>query len=99
MDPDRKHAIEVRFYGRMTWFVLAGSVALSTVVAFPAGLPKMIFLGTIVGVNAALSFPAWKVLRRASREGVAQRLVTALWMPLILRSVATLSVVGFLANR
>lgn len=99
VDPDRKHAIEVRFYGRMTWFVLAAAVALSTVVAFPPIFPRMIFLGSIIGVNAVLNVPAWKIVQRATREGVAQRLVTALWMPLILRAIATFSVVAFLANR
>ena len=99
MDPDRKHAIEVRFYGRMTWFVLAAGVALSTVFAFPPGVPRMVFLGSIIGMNAALNVPAWRILRRASREGVARPLVRALWAPLVLRSVATLTVVGFLANR
>lgn len=99
VDPDRKHAIEVRFYGRMTWFVLAAAVALTTVVAFPPIIPKMIFLGSIICVNAALNVPAWKIVQRATREGVAQRLVMALWMPLILRAIATFSVVAFLANR
>lgn len=83
----------------MTWFVLAGSVALSTVFAFPPVVPKMIFLGSIIGVNAALNVPAWKIVQRASKEGVAPRLVQALWMPLILRAIATFSVVAFLANR
>ncbi len=99
MDPERKHAIEVRFLGRMTWLLLTAAVlvVLGWGSLVPHGLARGLFLGAVVLLGLALNVPAVRVVRRASREGAPRHLITALWVPLVLRGLAAAAVVGFLA--
>jgi hypothetical protein len=97
IDPERKHAIEVRFLGRMTWMLLAAAVMVGWGTLVPHGLARGVFLGAVVALVLALNVPALGVVRRAVREGAPKHLVQALWVPLVLRGLATAAVVGFLA--
>ncbi len=94
IDPERKHAIEVRFLGRMHWSLLG--VALILGWGVPHGYLRAAFLAAIVAIALALNLPALRVVRRASREAAPEHLVRALWVPLVLRGVATAFVVAML---
>jgi hypothetical protein len=54
----------------------------------------MLLVATVIGLN----LPALRVVQRASREGAPAHLVRALWVPILLRSLATTLVVGMLAG-
>jgi hypothetical protein len=97
LDPERKHAIEVRFLGRMTWMLLGVAVIVGWGPLVPHGLARGLFLGGVVALVLALNVPAVRVVRRATREGAPRHLVHALWVPLVLRGLATAAVVGLLA--
>lgn len=94
MDPERKHAIEVRFLGRMHWSLLGVAVIVGWGV--PHGYLRAGFLAAVVAVALALNLPALRVVRRASSEGAPRHLVQALWVPLVLRGLATALVVAML---
>jgi uncharacterized membrane protein len=96
LDPERKHAIEVRFLGRMHWSVLG--VALIVGWGVPPGAGRAAFLMLLVATVIGLNLPALRVVQRASREGAPAHLVRALWVPILLRSLATTLVVGMLAG-
>lgn len=96
MDPERKHAIEVRFLGRMHWTLLG--VALIVGFAVPHGLWRGFFLAALVAIGLGLNLPAFRVVQRASREGAPQHLVRALWVPLVLRALAMAAVILMLAR-
>lgn len=97
LDPERKHAIEVRFLGRMTWLLLGVSVAIGWGPLVPHGFARGLFLGAVVALALALNVPAVRVVQRAVREGAPRHLVHALWVPIVLRGLATAAVVGLLA--
>ena len=94
MDPERKHAIEVRFLGRVTWMLLG--VALIVGWTVPHGAWRAAFVVALAAAVVALNVPALKVVRRASREGAPRHLTNALWLPLVLRGLATAAVAGLL---
>lgn len=96
LDPDRRHAIEVRFLGRMHWSLLGVALVLGWGV--PQGWPRGLFLAGLTAVTLAMNVPAYRVLRRATREGVPVRFVRALWVPLVLRALATTAVLTMLAR-
>lgn len=96
IDPERKHAIEVRFLGRMHWSMLG--VALIVGWGVPHGSWRAVFLAVVVAIAIGLNVPALRVVQRASREAAPPHLVRALWVPLVLRSLATMLVVGMLAR-
>lgn len=96
MDPERKHAIEVRFLGRLHWMALG--VVLIVGWGVPTGAPRVLFLGALTAGALAINVPAWRVVRRASREGAPAHLVRALWVPLVLRGLATAAVLSMLAR-
>jgi hypothetical protein len=97
MDPERKHAIEVRFLGRMHWTLLGAAMVIGWGPFVPHGLPRAVFLAAVVVIACALNLPAVRVVQRAVREGAPRHLVQALWVPLILRGLATIAVIGLLA--
>lgn len=95
MDPERKHAIEVRFLGRMHWTLLGLAIVVGWGV--PHGTLRGVFLAAVVCIALALNVPAVRVVRRASREGAPKHLVNALWVPLVLRGLATTLVIAMLS--
>ena len=96
IDPERRHAIEVRFLGRMHWSMLG--VALIVGWGVPPGSWRAVFLALLVAVAIGLNVPALRVVQRASREAAPRHLVRAIWVPLILRGLATMLVMGMLAR-
>lgn len=94
MDPERKHAIEVRFLGRVTWMLLGAAMIVGWTV--PQGALRGAFVVVLAVVVAALNVPALRVVRRAVREGAPRQLTNALWLPLVLRGLATAAVAGLL---
>jgi hypothetical protein len=97
LDPERTHAIEVRFLGRMTWMLLGVALMVGWGPLVPHGLARGLFLGAVVALVLALNVPAMRVVQRAAREGAPRHLVQALWVPLVLRGLATAALVGLLA--
>lgn len=97
MDAERRHAIEVRFLGRMTWLLLGGSMALGFT-GLIQGWGRGVFLAAVLATSMALNVPAVRVAQRAAREGAAPHLVQALWLPVVLRAVGTLAVLVMLGR-
>ncbi|MFO0712847.1 MAG: hypothetical protein U0353_23540 [Sandaracinus sp.] len=96
IDPERKHAIEVRFLGRMHWSLLG--VALIVGWGVPHGWPRALFLAGLAALAIGLNVPAYRVIQRAVREAAPAHLVRALWVPLVLRALAAAGVIAMLAQ-
>jgi hypothetical protein len=80
----------------MHWSMLG--VALIVGWSVPHGSWRAAFLALIVALAIGLNVPALRVVQRATREGAPPLLVRALWVPLVLRGLATALVLGVLAR-
>ena len=87
-------AIEVRFLGRVTWMLLGAAMIVGWTV--PEGALRGAFVVVLAVAVGALNVPALRVVRRAAREGAPRQLTNALWLPLVLRGLATAAVAGLL---
>lgn len=98
IDPERAHAIQVRFLGRLSWWAI-GAAFLTKFGGLLATRTLTTMAGALLIVAfVALNLPAYRVIQRASREGATRAQLQLLSMSLGLRVLGLIVALAVLST-